>query len=112
MILLTRPAYSVDVGDPSLRTCADHGPHWHGVENVAASVLQARLDDGARIDAFLPDAHQFIRAVEVDSAFRLAQFFHRTSFTVGEWISQREVLRTATGSYMILHVADRVLRTR
>lgn len=112
LILLTWSAYSVDVGDPSLWTRAYHGPHWHSIKDVAASVLQTRLDDGARIDAFLPDTYQFIRTVDVDSALRFVGFFHKTSFAIGEWISQRKVLRTATGSYVILHIANRVLRTR
>lgn len=103
-------ARTVDVGDPSLRTRANHGPYGHGIENVATSVLQARFDDRARIDAFLPDAHQFVRTVDVDSALRLFDLVRGTSLAVGEWISQRNVHGTAAGRHVILDVTNGVLR--
>lgn len=84
---LTWPAYSVDVGDPSLWTRADHSTYGYGIENVATSVLQARLNHWTGIDALLTDAHQFIRAVDVDSAFGLLDLIHEMSFAVGEGIS-------------------------
>lgn len=109
---LTWSACTISVGDPSLRTRANHSSHRHGVENVAASVLQARLDDRTGIDAFLPDADGLVQTIDVDSALRLLEFVHGTSLAVGERISQRNILGTATGRYVILHVADRVLRAR
>lgn len=57
---LTWPAYTVDVGDPTLRARANHGPYRYRIENITTSVLQTRFDDRARINALLPDAHQLV----------------------------------------------------
>lgn len=103
-------AYTVDVGDPSLRTRANHSSYGHSIENVATSVLQARFDDRARIDAFLPNAYQFVRTIDVDSALRLFYLVHETSFAIGEWISQRNVFGAATGRHVIVDVTNGVLR--
>lgn len=110
MCLLTWSAYTIDVRNPSLWARADHGPYRYGIQNVATCVLQARLDDGTGIDALLPDAHQFIGAVNVEPAFRLLDLVHGVSFAVGERISQRYILGATTGHRVILHVADRILR--
>lgn len=101
-------AYTVNVGDPSLRTRANHGPYRHGIENVATSVLQARFDDWARIDAFLSDAYQFVRTIDIDSTLRF--FVRETPIAIGEWISQRNIFGTTTGRHVILDVTNGILR--
>jgi len=108
-VSLTWSAYSIDVRDPSFWARADHGPHRYSVENVAARVLQAGFDNWAGIDALLPNAHQLVRAIDVDSALRFLDLVRGMSFAVRERISQRYILGTAAGRHVILHIADRVL---
>lgn len=103
-------AYTVNVSDPPLRTRANHGPYRHGIENVATSVLQARFDDWARIDAFLSDAYQFVRTIDIDSTLRLFDLVRGTSIAIGERISQRNIFGTTTGRHVILDVTNGILR--
>lgn len=54
------PANTVDIGDPTLRTGANHGPYGYRIENITTSVFETWFYDRARIDAFLPNAHQLV----------------------------------------------------
>ena len=105
-------ANTIDVSGPAFWTSAGHGPHWKRIKNIASCVLQTWFNNRAWIDAFVLDAHQFVGALDVDSAFWLVKWCRWTMLAVGIGISSRDVLGTATSSQVILNVADSILSTR
>lgn len=103
-------ADSIDVGGPAFGTGAGHSPHRNGVEDIASGVLLARSNHRTRIDALVLDAHQFLTAVDVNSALWFIEF--RPMFTVRVRITSGKVLRAATSRQMVLNVADSILSAR
>lgn len=109
--VLTLFAKTIGTRDPSLRASAHHSAHRDRIEDTASRVLEARVNRWAGVDAGVGDAGEFARAVDVKSALGLVLLYRRVSLAEGEGVADWSAFWTATGSHVVLDVADGVLGT-